>query len=55
MSGCWWRGGVVGPSVADPVALGEHAAQQDEVRVGLAQDLQQTRRTFGEQVMTALV
>jgi hypothetical protein len=28
--------GVVGPSVADPFALGERAVQQDEVRAGLA-------------------
>lgn len=39
------------PSVPpDPVALGEGAVQQDEVGVGLAQDLQQTRRALGEQV-----
>jgi hypothetical protein len=28
--------GVVGPSVADPVALGERAVQEDEVRILLA-------------------
>ncbi len=43
-------GRVVGPAVADPVALGERAVQQDEVRVGLAQNLQQTQCSFGEQV-----
>ena len=42
--------GVVGLSVADPVAFGERAVKQDEVRIGLAQDLQQTRRAVGEQV-----
>ena len=42
--------GVVGSSVADPVALGERGVQQDEVRVGLAQDFQEARRAFGEQV-----
>ena len=42
--------GVVGPSVADPVALGESAVQRDEVHIGLAQDLQPARRAFGEQV-----
>ena len=40
--------GIVGP--ADPVALSERAVQQDEVRLGLAQGLQQTRRTFGKQM-----
>lgn len=42
--------GMVGPAVADPVALGEGAVQQDEVRLGLPQDLQQTRCSFGKQV-----
>lgn len=31
-------------------AFGERAVQQDEVRLGLAQDLQQTRSTVGQQV-----
>ncbi len=34
--------GVVASPVADPAALGEGAVQQDEVRIGLAQDLEQT-------------
>ncbi|CAM5610967.1 Integrase catalytic domain-containing protein OS=Streptomyces griseorubiginosus OX=67304 GN=AQJ54_39345 PE=4 SV=1 [Streptomyces griseorubiginosus] len=38
---------VFGPSVADPVALGERALQQDEVRVGLAQDSQQSQTAAG--------
>lgn len=42
--------GVVGPAVADPVALGERAVQQGEIGIGLAQDLQQARSAFGEQV-----
>ncbi|GFH67466.1 hypothetical protein Srut_39800 [Streptomyces rutgersensis] len=42
--------GVVGPAVADPVALGEGAVEQDEVGIVLAQRLQQTRCTGGEQV-----
>jgi hypothetical protein len=47
--------GVVGPSVTDAVAFGEGAVQQDEVGICLAQDLQQTWRSFGEQVETVLV
>lgn len=35
--------GVVGSSVAEPVALDERAVQQDGVRVDFAQDLRQTR------------
>ncbi len=42
--------GVVRTGVADPVALGEGAVQQDEVGFGLAQDFQQTRRSLGKQV-----
>jgi hypothetical protein len=42
--------GVVGPFVADPVACGERAVQEDEVRILLAQDLQQARCTVGEEV-----
>jgi hypothetical protein len=42
--------GVVGPAVAEPVALGEGAVEQDEVGLVLAQRLQQARCTFGEQV-----
>ena len=42
--------GVVGPAVADPVALGEGAVEQDEVGFVLAQCLQQTWGTRGEQV-----
>ena len=42
--------GVVGPAVADPVALGEGAVEQDEFGIVLAQRLEQTRCSFGEQV-----
>lgn len=42
--------GVVGPAVADPVALGEGAVEQDEVGFVLAQRLEQARCSFGEQV-----
>jgi hypothetical protein len=38
------------PGVADLVALGGGAVEQGEVGVGLAQDLQQTRRRFGGQI-----
>lgn len=41
--------GVVGPSFADPVALGERAVRQDDVRIVFTQDLQQARRAFGEE------
>ena len=42
--------GVVAPSVADPVALGERAVQQDEVRFALTQNFEQTRCSFRKQV-----
>ncbi|GGQ35110.1 hypothetical protein GCM10010266_68150 [Streptomyces griseomycini] len=42
--------GVVGPAVADPVALGESPVEEDEVRIMLAWRLQQARCTVGEQV-----
>lgn len=41
---------VVGPAVADPVALSEGSIEQDELGFVLAQGLEQTRCTFGEQV-----
>jgi hypothetical protein len=41
--------GVIGPAVADAVALGERAVQEDEVRVVRAQRLQQARCLLGEQ------
>jgi hypothetical protein len=40
---------VVGHAVTDAVALGKRAVQEDEVRVMLAQRLQQARRLLGEQ------
>lgn len=42
-------GPVVGSAVADAVALGESAAQEDELRIVLAQGLEQVRGPFGEQ------
>lgn len=42
--------GVVGPAVADPVALGKGAVEQDSVRVRLAQSTQQAGSPVGEQV-----
>lgn len=42
--------GVVGPTVADPVALGKGAVEQDEVGFVLAKRLQRARRMLGEQV-----
>lgn len=41
--------GVVGPAVADAVALRERAVQEDKVRLLRAQRLQQARRLLGEQ------
>lgn len=40
---------VIGPAVADAVALCERAVQEDEVRVVRAQRLEQTGRLVGEQ------
>jgi hypothetical protein len=40
--------GVVGPAVADPVALGGRPVEQDVIRVGLPQNPQQARRPAGE-------
>jgi hypothetical protein len=37
-------GGVVGPAVANPVALGQGAVEQNELGVRLAQSTQQTGR-----------
>jgi hypothetical protein len=42
-------GGVVASAVADPVALGEGAVEEDEVRFVLAQRLQQAGCAVGEQ------
>jgi len=42
--------GVAGPAVADPVALGEGAVEEDEAGIMVAQRLEQTRCTCGEQV-----
>lgn len=41
--------GVVGPAVADSVAFGESAVEQDEVGFVVAQSLEQARCTCGEQ------
>lgn len=41
--------GVVGPAVADAVALRERAVQEGKVRLLRAQRLQQARRLLGEQ------
>jgi len=41
--------GVVGPAIADAVALRERAVQEDKVRLLRAQRLQQARRLLGEQ------
>ena len=40
----------VGPAVADPVALGERAVEQDMLGIGLPQDSQQAGRPPGEVV-----
>lgn len=42
--------GEVAPTVADPVALGKGAVEQDIVRIRLAQDAQQTGCPVGEQI-----
>lgn len=42
-------GRVVRPAVADAVAIGEGSVQQDELRIVLAQRLEQARRAVGEQ------
>lgn len=40
-------GRVVGPAVADAVALGKGPVQQDELGIALAQSLEQARRAVG--------
>lgn len=43
-------GRVVGSAVADAVALGQDPVQQNELRIGLAQGLEQAGGSFGQQV-----
>ncbi len=47
--------GVVGPAVADPVALREGAVQQDVVGAGLAQDTRQPGARSASRLMTVVV
>jgi hypothetical protein len=42
-------GGEVGPAVAYPVALSERAVEQNVVRIGLTQHLEQARCMFRQQ------